>query len=374
MDIRFNLLITFKLSHLLLRTPGQSVEPVKKQPLDTWVMRFKRNARLISGIVVFSISSIATSQNQVNIQPQNHEQSEAQSLNDSGQKDTLVFFQRSNAEQDKFLKALETQLTTKMPNRRFQFIDLTRSTKRELEGYFKSAGQCAMAVGPFATQKMLTVRKPINYFSVFTSRNLLDQLNRVYRRLGISVSGIYEEQPFERQIYLSKALNASLNSIGLLLDQKDKYYLPEFQSIALENKLALNYRILGAADSPEKYLSDVASVDTYLLLTNNNQLFMKSKLASLVLSAYYQQVKLIGNRYEDAKVGTLASVYTPPTTLAIEAVSEFKSVCESGQIEPPRYAKSFSVIINKQIAENLNMVDLNANQLSKHIAQMENKR
>jgi len=288
-------------------------------------------------------------------------------------RETLIFYQGKSEQLDKFRQALEIQLKLKMPQSTFNFVDLTNLSKRDLEEHFANTASCAMAIGPYATQKMLSVRKNINHFSVLASRNLLDKLHRVYARLGIKVSGIYEEQPFYRQIFLSKALAPGLEEIGLLLNQKDKYYLSEYQSIAEQHGLTLNYRILNASDSPEKYLADVADQENYLLLTNNSQLFMKSKLAAMVLTAYYQQVKLIGNRYQDAEVGTLASIYTPSTTLAIEASNEFKLACEQSELAKPRYAESFSVIINKQIAENLNMGNINTNQLSKSVTQLENQ-
>ncbi|TQV71574.1 hypothetical protein FLL45_20710 [Aliikangiella marina] len=283
-----------------------------------------------------------------------------------------VLFVAAQQPTEQLRKALETQLRVKMPSRKVAFFDLQNLVKRDLEQILKNADQCALAIGPEATQRMLSIRQPINHFSILTSRNLLDKLHRVYQRLGIEVTGIYEEQPLQRQLFLAKAINDQLQDIAIILNQKDKYYLPEYQATAGKLGLSVKYRVLKAADSPEKYMGDIADPDTFLMLTNNNQLYVKSKLSALVLAAYYQQIKLIGNRFENAKTGALASIYTPTTTLAIEAISDFVESCKGEPTSAPRYAKSFSVIINQQIANNLNMSNLNANQLSKLITQMEN--
>lgn len=284
-----------------------------------------------------------------------------------------VLFFSSQQPTEQLRKALETQLRVKMETRKFEFIDLMGMPKRDLEQIMRNADNCALAIGPEATQKMLAIREPINHFSILTSRNLLDKLHRVYQRLNVNISGIYEEQPLERQVFLARAINSEIENIAIILNQKDKYYLSEYRETAGKLGLGIQYRILKAADSPEKFMGDIADPDTYLMLTNNEQLYDKSKLSAMVLAAYYQQIKLIGNRFENAKTGTLASIYTPTTTLAIEAVSDFAESCDLPKIAPPRYAKSFSVIINQQIANNLNMGQLNANQLSKLITQMENR-
>jgi hypothetical protein len=286
----------------------------------------------------------------------------------------LIFFQDIGDDQAKFRLLLEKQLKLKMPGHAFRFVDLSSKEKRDLAVEFQLASHCVMAIGPDATQKMLTLRKPGIYYSLQTSRLLLDKLHRIYKPLNVEVSGIYQEQPLARQIYLAKALSPDLTSIRVLLDQKDKYYLNEYQDLARSQGLSLDYQILRAADSPEKYLGPTETESDYLLLTNNNQLYMKSKLAALVLTAYYQRIRLIGSRLEDVQTGTLASIYTPLTTLAIEASNDFKDMCQSRQIAPPRYAKSFSVAINRQIAENLGLTNIDANQLSKQITSMDNSR
>ncbi|WP_444994205.1 ABC transporter substrate binding protein [Aliikangiella sp. IMCC44359] len=282
-----------------------------------------------------------------------------------------VFYENTLADKAIFLQALRLQLEQKLAGRNINFIDVSQMSKREIEAQLESAHYCAMGIGEVATKKMLSVRKPINHFSVLVSRNILDQLNRVYSRLGIQLTGIYQEQPFSRQLFLSKALNPNIKSVAILLDQSDKYRLPEYIDIAQKYDIKLNFQILRPNDPPEKYLTKITQTGSYLLITNNQQLFMKSKLAALVLSAYYRQINLIGSRFEDAKIGTLASIYTAPTSLSIETSSEFKKLCENQQLMPPRYAKSFSVIINKQIAGNMKLHDINTNELSKQINQME---
>ncbi len=159
----------------------------------------------------------------------------------------------------------------------------------------------------------------------------------------------------------------------MLLDQTDKYYLPEYLKLAEKHNLKLKYRILKPSDSAEKYLQEMADENTYFLVTHNRQLANESRLASLVMSAYYQNIKLIGNRYQNLKTGTLASIYTSAAALASEAGKSFKQLCESDELPAPRFAKNFNVAINKQIAENTKMNRLSGSILTQQITDMESR-
>lgn len=287
------------------------------------------------------------------------------------QKKILVFYQETDERASVLLKYLETQLTLRMPRFEYQLLDIQQLSQKEIEKYMLSTVTCAISIGKLATQKVLAVRSSVKVFSLYVSRVHLDKFNRVYRKLGVFVSGIYEEQPFERQIYLSKALDPEIEQVGILVNQLDKFYLTDYQRMAKDNKISLNYKILKTSDIPERNIKDVAGKNQVLLISNNEQLFMESKLVGTVLSAYYQQVKLIGNRVSDSKMGALASIYTPPSYLAIEVVNNLIAICKNNETPSPRYSKYFSVAVNNRIADNLNLPNYDTDEITKKISQME---
>ncbi|MET1254172.1 hypothetical protein [Aliikangiella maris] len=284
-----------------------------------------------------------------------------------------VFYQQPNDHTQTFIQALKIQLDQKLATPALKFIDITQSNTRQIEEWLNKSQHCAMTIGEIATRKVLSIRKPLNYFSLLTSRSELDKLNRIYARLGIKVSGIYHEQPFERQIFLSKALNANLRSVAIMVDQTDKFRLPDYQNTAKKYGLDVQFQILERHDPPEKFLDRITRKGSFLLISNNRHLYTESQLVSLVLAAYYRGVNLIGSRFEDAKIGTLASIFTAPTSLSIEVGNAFKPICESPELPlpEPRYANSFSIVVNKQIAENMKIENIDINQLSQKVNQLE---
>ncbi len=287
-------------------------------------------------------------------------------------KPTILVFYEGNRDSllNTLVDSLKPQLAAKFEKHEFEFIDLFKYPNKEIESKLKNTQNCVMTLGVPATQKILAYRRPLNHFSLLLPRPLLDKFHHVYGRLGIQVSGIYHEQPIERQIYLAKSLNADIQRVNIFLEQSDKYYLPEYQKSVNQHGLMLNSKILPSTDSPEKHLTQLKNFD-YLLITNNLYLYSKSKLASLVLSSFYREIRLIGNLYEHAELGTLASIYTSPTSLSIEASNQFKNDCFQEKMNSPRYAQGFSVAVNKQIATNLNLTQLNENELSRRVSNME---
>ncbi|TQV80296.1 hypothetical protein [Aliikangiella coralliicola] len=320
-------------------------------------------------------------------------------ISEKNQYNLLIFHDNMSEVQNQFSQSLQAQLLLKMPDYNYELIDTSSKSRKKIEAHLTQPASCAVTIGAVATQKVLSVRHPVYIFSLYVPRYKLDNLYRIYQKLGIPLSGIYEEQPFTRQMFLAKALNPELNQVNILLGQADKFYLREFQKLASENQLSLNYQILKPADTPEKFLNNVTKPTDFLLILNNAQLFQNSKLTGVVLAAYYQKVNLIGNRIEHAKIGTLASIYTSPNTLAIETTGELKKICEakinqnnkpegktksnsgknnrdknqSDSQTKPRFANSFSVIINDQIAQNMQLGNLSSNELSKQVTRMENE-
>ncbi|MCW9018453.1 MAG: hypothetical protein OQJ89_15880, partial [Kangiellaceae bacterium] len=284
-----------------------------------------------------------------------------------------VFYQRNNSQDEKLADVMLTQLQQKLPALQAELAETSNMSRNQLEQFLGSEHGCSITVGSIATQKVLSARSKKSIFAIKVPRHKLDQLKRIYQRLGIFVTGLYEEQPFARQVLLAESLSSDLEVISILLGQSDKYYLADYQRIAQQYEMELAFQLLRPTDPPEKYLKNVAESGGWLALTNNDELFQSSKLAGLVLAAYYQKVNLLGNKLEDSKSGALASIYTSINSLANEAIPDIRALCVTNTRRPPRYAKNFSVEINQHIADNTNVRNLDAGKITKQIQEIESQ-
>ncbi|MGX5173803.1 hypothetical protein ACUR5C_07255 [Aliikangiella sp. IMCC44653] len=322
-----------------------------------------------TGLVMLACNSFARESSQLYQQPS--QANDLMSLNQAERAILPVFYQGSQPELLTLVKSIEPQLKLKLTGHQVKLINIKELTKKEIESLFNGVNDCAVTIGPIATQKIASIRNKTPLFSLLVSKTQLDQLHHVYARLGVPISGIYHEQPPLRQLLLAKTITPDLNKVALFFDQADKYQLANLKNIASQLNLDLAFQILFSSDPPEKFLSKIVADEGVLLISNNRDIYTESKLAAVVLSAYYRNIKLIGNIFEHSEIGALASIYTATTALSIEASNQISEECQLNQFSPPRYANSFSVVINHKIAESLRLKNNNENEISRQIATAE---
>jgi hypothetical protein len=319
------------------------------------------NNSLISYQLLFSFLVLLVSVNSLNAQPNST----------TPQPNIVIFYQSQDQQQVELTKYLQDQLTQQLPNVQFESVDINRLTKKELKTYINHSPLCSVTIGESATKKILSLRSKVKTFALNVSHNQLNKLYRTYKRLGVDITGIYQEQTFIRQMLLAKTLQPNLKKISLLVGQVDKYYLPNLVKIAKQNDITLKFKILQPSDTAESFLNNVANQNEFFIVVNNKQLYSKAKLAGLVLTATRQGIRLIGNLIESTKIGVLASVYTPMTSLAIEASNDITDYCESNLEVKPHYAKDFNISVNHKIAEILKLKNIENERLKQAIINLE---
>ncbi|MDH5433855.1 MAG: hypothetical protein OEY19_07905 [Gammaproteobacteria bacterium] len=231
---------------------------------------------------------------------------------------------------------------------------------------------CVVSVGVKATEAVLATREKIKVFSTELPRMHLDKLRQMYQQFNIDLTGIYQEQSFERQLKLIKAINDKTESAHLFLGMSDKYYLQEFKRTAEDNQIELHYRILQPSSSISKYL-DLNSNSSMLIITNNEKVYKPYQIEELVKIAFEKQLYLIGNKFQDAENGSLIAIYTPEDKLVDEISESVSAYCLQYQTILPNYAKSFALAVNKKINQNMAIEELDGDKLMEAMRQMESK-
>jgi len=125
----------------------------------------------------------------------------------------IIFYQFEDNQQTKLIESLQAQLTKDRLNIELKTVDINKLTKKELKRNFDGTSICSISIGENTTKKILSLRSKIKTFALNVSRNQLNKLNQIYKRLNIEVSGIYQEQSLSRQILLARALQPELNFI-----------------------------------------------------------------------------------------------------------------------------------------------------------------
>lgn len=279
-----------------------------------------------------------------------------------------IFHQQSFQMANDFIKLLEQEVQKTLPQYQLLAINTNKISHESIKNNLKQNADCAITIGINATKKVLAIRSKTKIYSLQVPRIELDRFHQIYKKLNVHVTGIYQEQPFEKQIQLAKAINPNLNEINILLGQSDKTYLQKYKQTAQQYNLKLNYRILQPKDSSEVFFTQLVNLKDYFLLLNNHRVFNKSKIANFVLAAYYRQINLIGNQLIDTKNGALASVYTSQENLATETAQGLKLLCHNLGKPKPKFANQHTISVNHVVARKLQINDLNVTKLNNEIS------
>ena len=71
------------------------------------------------------------------------------------------------------------------------------------------------------------------------------------------------------------------------------------------------------------------------------------------------------------RAGALAAVFSTPRQIGLEAGQLIRQYQRTGNLPPPRYARNFSVAVNRQIAETLGLAVADEAALVQRLQQLE---
>jgi len=276
----------------------------------------------------------------------------------------FVFYDSSDVASSELLKHLVSELEQKVNSYQILPLNLHKSPLNELSSLTESSpDNCIITIGYDALKKIASTRNNIPIFSTQVPKHALDKTIQNYQRLGSKIGGIYQEQSFNRQLLLAKALDHEIKGALLLLNRQTRYQLEEYKNIALANSFKLKFNLLSAqASSPAYFLKDSATSDV-LILINELVHHKIQDLQSFLITSYNKQVPIIGNKKTDSIHAAIASIYTPLDALTKEVSKQISGFCQTNESRVAQFSEGFQVEINQQIADHLNYKNINKQKL-----------
>ena len=288
------------------------------------------------------------------------------------QKKTLLLFHSGLESFDAaYMISLLVELERQITDHKIKIVNTRDLTIAQLKSQLEKSKNCVLTIGQPALETILATRDNTPIFSTLVSRTNLDILADTYSRLGSRVTGIYEEQSFNRQLFLSRAINPANNNILVILGRKTRYFLNDFHRISKRQSLKLSFDILKHQESPQQSFARMSVEDGFLVILNEQQQYSDQNLQLLLVASHNRNIPMIGNKASDSKTAALASIYTPFKTLAKEAASGLYKMCQSSEMPVAKYGEHYAITINSQIAEFLNYTSLNERHLAKQVLTLE---
>ncbi len=192
------------------------------------------------------------------------------------------------------------------------------------------------------------------------------ELDKIKRDSNLTASGIYMDQPTERQFSLLRAALPHARSIGALISGET----PELVSLRkLSSTMGFSLHI-EKVRTPEQLasrLSRVLNDSDVLLVLPDTEVYRSDTIRNILLETYRRHVPMIGLSQNYVKAGALCAVYSTPLQMANQAAQIVGQFAKTRKLPDYQYPREFEVAVNTQVARSLGLTIKSAEQLRAEI-------
>ncbi|MEC5161640.1 ABC-type uncharacterized transport system substrate-binding protein [Janthinobacterium sp. CG_23.3] len=218
------------------------------------------------------------------------------------------------------------------------------------------SGAIYIAVGPAALRALLQQNVDGVIIAVYTSglayRGILDAAPGPR---AAAVTAIYAEPSPALQLRLITLLYKQAVTVAVILSDKTSYLEPLLQRAAVQAGSTLRIEHFAAGSKLNRVLNRIADVPT-LLVMPDGALYNPENIRNILMTSYRHNQSVIGFSAGLVKAGALASIYSDNDDIHAQIEELIGEVDGTGKVPEPQYAKYYSVIVNDDVAESLNLV------------------
>ena len=217
----------------------------------------------------------------------------------------------------------------------------------------------AIAVGVRAAESLAALPDRPPVLAVLVPRSWYVKTGRA--RLsggGRSVSAIYLDQPFERQVRLIRQAFPEVRRVGVLSSTEQDAMLDELGEILRAHRLSLVRQTVTADERLIGPLENVLSEADLLLAVPDPLVFNRNTAQSLFLTSYRYRAPVLGYSRSLTRAGALLSLHSSPAQIGRQTAEWVNSAIQgvTVRLPPPAHPAYFSISINEQVARSLGFV------------------
>ena len=215
-----------------------------------------------------------------------------------------------------------------------------------------------LTVGTKAARTLLVLQLDIPVLSVLvpktTFESLVESVGRNKKENRYSV--IYIDQPFSRELYLSKNLVADAKNVGVLLGPYSGKNLSRLEKEVKRHNLGLNVVEVDEGQQANRGIRDLVRNSDVLLAIPDPVAFTSQRAKWFLYQAYQQRVAVIAFSKSYVDAGSLAAVYSTPEQIGHHASEVLWTILQSPErAARSYYPKYFSIAVNESVARSLHI-------------------
>jgi ABC-type uncharacterized transport system substrate-binding protein len=237
-------------------------------------------------------------------------------------------------------------------------------TRAELGKELTRGYDLIIPVGDKTLKAVLATQPKLPIFAVQVNQSEFRAIYRQALKQSHTISGIYQDQPFERYAVLVHNLLPQYQRIGILFSQKSKFLKPLFNKIMLQHNLEPVANILLNNDLPQRVLERLAMKCDLVIAINDDNIYSSDNIKSHLLTAFRHKIPMIGTTSKFAEAGAMASIYTDHFKLGKQIAQYVLPMFTNGdKLPPPMYPESFEIAINYNVLRSFGADPIDVQQL-----------
>jgi len=192
------------------------------------------------------------------------------------------------------------------------------------------------------------------------------------KKRAVSVSAIYLDQPFSRQLDLLRIALPDARRVGVLWGPESAQQQPALVAAMRARSMELTS---GASVGGESVFSGLRgaldNVDVFLAVADP-QVFNGSTLPNILLATYRARIPVLAFSPAYVKAGALLSLHTTSVQVGSQAGAVARLVMQGAALPPSQYPMDFSVSVNDYVARSLGL-SLDASVLTERLRYLEKR-
>lgn len=178
-----------------------------------------------------------------------------------------------------------------------------------------------------------------------------------------SISALYLDQPWGRQVAFLRAAMPERHKIGVLHAADTHLDISALRTELARHNGTLVARPLHNTDTLFADLEEVLIASEVLLAVPDSAVYSSNNIRNILLTSYRRGIPLVGFSQAYVKAGALCAIFSTPEQLAAQAGAAIVSFANTGKLPDTQYPALYTIAVNQEVARTLGLAIQSAESL-----------
>lgn len=168
-----------------------------------------------------------------------------------------------------------------------------------------------------------------------------------------SISAIYINQPWNRQLDFLSAALPKRQKIGLLYSPSTRMAVSRLSQDIVNRGASHNAQQIRSTDELFSQLEAVLEKSDVLMAIPDNMIYSAGNAQNILMTSFNHEVPVVGLSQAYVNAGALCAIFSKPEQMAEQASVVVVAFARTGILPEPQYPDQFTIAVNQRVARSL---------------------